>query len=270
VVTFHDVFALESPQWYSRNFVILHRTMMSRLARTSVHLIAVSQYTKDRLTEFFHIPESKITVIHHGIDPAFFNVAPAAVCAAAVALRLPTRRYLLFVGSLEPRKNLARLLSAWSLVQSNLPADLWLVVAGSGDPAVYKNAGIAELPPRVHLTGYVPEQHLPGLYAGSTGLLYPSLAEGFGFPPVEAMAAGVPVLTSSVSALPEICGTAAHYVNPFEVEDIAQGIRLLSTDESLRVRLSVAGPVHARKFNWQTTADSTIRLLRQVSFGAAA
>jgi len=261
VVTLHDIFPLESPQWYSQAFVDWYRVMLSSLAKRSRHIIAVSHYTKSRLRQFFNIPDEKITVVYHGVDSAFSSVTQDQVSAARVALQLPSLNYFLFVGSLEPRKNLSRLLAAWSSIAHELPADLWLIVTGAGDRAVYQGSGLAPLPPRVHMTGYVPDLHLPGLYAGSSAFLYPSLAEGFGFPPLEAMAAGVPVLTSKVTALPEICGAAAIYVDPYDVHSIAESLLTLSLDQTLRIRLADLGRTRARDFTWERTTAHTLRLL---------
>jgi glycosyltransferase involved in cell wall biosynthesis len=263
IVTFHDLFPLECPQWYRTNFVLWYRLMLNRLAATSTHLIAVSHYTKKKMCQFLRVPEDKVTVIHHGIDPAFFSVTPADVDNAAATLQLPSRRYLLFVGSLEPRKNLGRLLAAWAKISSELPPDLWLVVAGAGDRKVYENAALGQLPQRVHLTGYVSDAQLRGLYAGAMAFVYPSLAEGFGFPPLEAMAAGIPVLTSNLSALPEICGSDALYADPTDTADIARSLKLLATDTSLRQRLADAGPRRALQFNWDKAAALTLAVLER-------
>lgn len=235
--------------------------MMRRLAHSSLHIIAVSRYTKARLSHFFGLHEDKISVVYHGIDEAFFNVTPSAVQESVNSLRLPSPRYLLYLGSLEPRKNLGRLLDAWSRIVSKLPSDLWLVIAGGGDRAIYQGRGFGVLPKRAHLTGYIPDRQLHGLYAGSVALLYPSLAEGFGFPPLEAMAAGVPVITSNTSALPEVCEDCALYVDPLDVDHIARTVLTLVTEDSLRARLAEAGPSHARKFTWERSASQTLKIL---------
>ena len=262
VVTLHDIFPLESPQWYSQAFVDWYRVMLSSLAKRSRHIIAVSHYTKSRLRNFFDIPEEKITVVYHGVDGAFACVTQNQVLAARAALQLPSPNYFLFVGSLEPRKNLSRLLAAWSGIVNELPSDLWLIVAGAADLTVHQGSGLAHLPERVHMAGYVPDLHLHGLYAGSSALLYPSLAEGFGFPPLEAMAAGVPVLTSNVTALPEICGAAAIYVDPRDVHSIAKSLLTLARDPSLRTRLADLGRTRAREFTWERTTENTLRVLK--------
>lgn len=262
VVTFHDLFAVDSPEWYSKAFAQWYGLTMRRLAAGAVHLIAVSEYTKTRLVKRFDIDASKITVVYNGVDLERFYPTPEKSSEARSALNLPSSEYLLCLGSLEPRKNLTRLLAAWASVLPELPQDLWLVVAGSGDQGVYTNANLGKIPDRVMMTGYVSEEHLRGLYAGSLGFVYPSIAEGFGLPPVEAMACGVPVLTSSVTSLPEVCGDAAVYVDPLDEASIAGGIKRFVQDIHLRQRLALAGRERAKRFTWRSAADGTLSVLR--------
>jgi glycosyltransferase involved in cell wall biosynthesis len=171
---------------------------------------------------------------------------------------------VLSVSSIEPRKNVARILQAWQRALPTLPSDLWLVMTGKrGKPSVFGSADFGPAPERVHFTGYVPDTLLPGLYAGAQAFLFPTLAEGFGFPPLEAMACGLPVLTSNNSSLKEVCGGAAHLVNPLDVNDIARGIIPLIFDASLRSRLRERGLTRARQFSWDATAQKTAGLMRQ-------
>lgn len=265
VVTFHDLFPLDSPEWYTTAYVAWYRVLLKKLAKTAIHIIAVSEYTKRRIVERLGVNQSKISVVHNGVDESFFRTPRFPSRAVRSALKLPSARYLLCVGSLEPRKNLTRLMAAWAQIVSDLPSDLWLVVAGSSDRSVYGSAGIEKLPPRVFLTGYVPDCFLIGLYAGSLGFIYPSLAEGFGLPPLEAMACGVPVLTSRVTALPEVCASAVLYADPTNVADISRSIKLLVIDASARERLSALGRERAGQFTWERTAEQTLRVLTGIS-----
>ncbi len=266
VVTFHDLFAVDSPEWYQKAYASWYGYSLRKLARTAKHIIAVSEYTKGRIMACFGVDPAKITVIHNGVDAAWFNATREAAPAARSALQLPSARYLLSVGSLEPRKNLKTLLKAWKNLVSELPSDLWLVISGACDQNVYRDAGLNELPPRVFLTGYVPDESLPGLYAGSLGFIYPSLAEGFGLPPLEAMACGIPVLTSNTTALPEVCGTAALYFNPADANDLSRSIQLLVREPSLQQKLSCLGRDQAARFNWERTAEQTLGVLRAIAF----
>ena len=266
VVTFHDLFPVDSPEWYRKSYAVWYRMLLSTLARTAQHIIAVSYFTKERIVERFGVNAAKITVIHNGVDHEVFRPThPDRVKAAGTALNLPTSRYLLCVGSLEPRKNLKRLLAAWSALLNELPSDLWLVVAGSKDPQVYRSAGIKELPERVFLAGYVPDCYLSGLYSGSIGFLYPSLGEGFGLPPLEAMACGVPVLTSRISSLPEVCSGAALYVDPTDMDELVRALRVLVKDASRCSILSAVGRERAREFTWDRASAETLRVLQRVA-----
>ncbi len=268
VVTFHDLFPVDSPHWYKPAYASWHGFIMRNLALSASRIIAVSEYTKRRLIERFSVDPSKITVIHNGVDSKFFSTSHAAVSGARAALQLPPGKYLLSVGSLEPRKNLKRLMAAWENVAAELPSDVWLVVSGSCDENVYKNAGLKEWPARVFLTGHVPDEHLPGLYAGSLGFVYPSLAEGFGLPPLEAMACGVPVLTSDATALPEVCSSAALYFDPTNTDDLSRTIKRLVDNKDLQRKLSILGRERAACFNWERAAEQTLHVLRTIASAA--
>ncbi len=266
--SFHDIFPIDSPEWYNPVYARWHQFLMRSLAKTATHVIAVSQYTQSRLVNRLGVRPSRISVIPEGVHSAFSEVPPSAAPAARQALNLPSEKYFLSVGSLEPRKNLRRLVIAWAEVVDDLPPDLWLVVAGSGS-SIFKNDGLQVVPKRVFMTGYVPENHLHGLYSGSQAFLYPSLGEGFGLPPLEAMAAGVPVITSSLTALPEVCSSAALYVDPTNVSAIAGAIKLLSSEVTLRLDLAERGRRRAAKFTWDKTAAQTLEVLQTLAQRAA-
>ena len=173
-------------------------------------------------------------------------------------LGLPGRSHLLSLGTLEPRKNLLRLLAAWAAACGQLPEDLWLVLAGEpGSRRIFKNVDFGSIPPRVHWTGRVPDELLPALYSGATAFLYVSLYEGFGLPPLEAMACGAPVVASDTTSLPEVVGDAALSVNPLESQSIADGIRQISTGGEFRDCLRIRGLERARGFTWEQAAEKT-------------
>lgn len=265
VVTFHDLFVLDFPEWYRRSYASWSGFTLRKLAHSAERIIAVSEYTKSRIIQRLAVDPAKITVIHNGVDASWSSASLAAAPAARYALELPSPNYLLSLGSLEPRKNLKSLLAAWATVVHEMPADLWLVIAGASDANVYESAGFSALPARVFLAGYVPDRYLQGLYAGSLGFVYPSLAEGFGLPPLEAMACGIPVITSNTTALPEVCSSAALYFDPKDVSSIAKAIHTLVQNQNLRARLALLGREQAARFNWERTAEQTLRLLRAIS-----
>jgi hypothetical protein len=150
------------------------------------------------------------------------------------------------------------------VAQRELPDDVWLVVAGGEEKGrVFKYAGIQKLPPRVHLTGRVADEFLPALYSGALAFVFPSLYEGFGLPPLEAMACGTPVLASNVTAMPEVVGDAGLLVDPYDVEAIAHGIRRLVEDTALSEELRKKGLERAKRFTWERTAELTWAVLEE-------
>jgi glycosyltransferase involved in cell wall biosynthesis len=264
VCTIHDLAPLDNPEWFSPRFSAWYRWLMPRLARRVAHLIAVSEFTRIRVVESLGVKPEKVTVIPHGIDQLFFPRPEEEICTTRRKLNIPRSRYFLFVSSLEPRKNLSRLLLAWERAQRKLPDDMWLVIAGAkGRPQVFSDTPIKkDLPPRVHFTGYVAEECLPALYSGAVALVYPSLYEGFGFPPLESMACGTPVIASNTTSLPEVTADAAILVDPLEVDEIISAIALVGTDPVLRSDLSRRGIARATSYTWDATAHATLKVLQ--------
>src|SRR6202034_3968413 len=197
-------------------------------------------------------------------DARFAPLDSASILAAHKALSIPSPHYLLALGSLEPRKNLSRLLAACAQIEAKLWKDVWLVIAGGkGNKLVLGDISFEKLPPRVHLTGRVADDLLPALYSGALGSVYISLYEGFGLPPLEAMACGTPVLTSNVASLPEVVGDAAITVDPLNVDAIADALSRLVEDSALRAALRSAGLAQAARFNWDETARATWKVLHE-------
>jgi glycosyltransferase involved in cell wall biosynthesis len=194
--------------------------------------------------------------------------SPAEVAALRRRLGWPAeRRYLLHVGTLQPRKNLGRLVAAFAAIASEEP-DVELVLAGKRgwgreDPAAL--AGHLGVGTRVHLLGYVPRTELPALYGSATAVVVPSLYEGFGLPVLEALACGVPVAASWGSSLPEVAGSAALYFDPLDVDELAGVLRRLLAEAPLRRRLSEAGPARAREFTWERCAAATQAVLERAA-----
>jgi glycosyltransferase involved in cell wall biosynthesis len=266
VVTIHDVAPLDHPEWVMPAFAAGYQFLVPRLARRIKHIITISAFTQSRIIETIGIPERKITVIPNGVDARFRPQSASTIDAMLKDLNLPSRHYLLSLGSLEPRKNLARLLAIWSKIQKQLPDDLWLVVAGEkGHAGVFQEIKLDRQLPRVHYTRYVADSYLPALYAGAMAFIYLSVYEGFGLPPLEAMAAGTPVLTGNSTALPEVVGDAGIMVNPYDEDAIAQGIIDLIQSTELQSALKEQGLKRSALFRWENTAMATLKLLRDHS-----
>ena len=209
----------------------------------------------------------KVIIIPVEVDTRFGSQDSELIENPIHNLNLPINRYVLSLGSLEPRKNLGRLLRAWEVIYRRLPEDVWLVVSG----AKWKSVVFPEvmefetLPPRVFLTRHVPEELLPSLYAGAMGFAYLSVYEGFGLPPLEAMASGAPTLVGNRASLPEVVGDAAVQVDSFDIDAIADGLQRLIEDGSLRAALGQKGQKQAKRFNWDKTAEQTWRVLEEAA-----
>ena len=264
ICTMHDIIPVEHPEWFNARFAAWYRWLLPRLTHRVRHLIAVSQFTKDRLVERFHVNPDKITVVWNGVDAQFRPRTAEEIAEVREALGIRSPRYLLSLGSLEPRKNVRRLLTAWNRLKRELPEDLSLVVVGSkGASLVFQDAGISEIPEGVQFTGYAKQEHLPALYSGALALVYPSLYEGFGLPPLEAMACGTPVIASNTTSLPEITAGAALLVDPLDEDAIGGAILRVIRDEELRRGLSARSLAHASTLTWDASAAATRRVLEE-------
>lgn len=262
IATIHDLIPLEHPEWFNPRFSGWYRWLMPRLARRLTHVIAVSEFTARRVQQLLGVPANRITVVPNGVDESYYPRPASEIEAVRNSLAVGAGPYLLYVGSLEPRKNLAGLMRAWSIALPKMPLDLTLIVAGAaGRGAVFAQSTLGQLPPRVKFTGYIPESDLPALYSGSLAVVYPSLYEGFGLPVLEAMAAGAPVITSSTTSLPEVGGGAAHYVDPADPHSIAAALEAVVSSDSLRSRMRAQGIDRARLFGWNRCAADTWRVL---------
>ena len=265
VVTIHDASVLDHPEWFSVGFVAWYRFLLPRLAKSAVRILTVSEYSRGRLAEALAVDPERISVVPNGVDMRLESFRPEATEAVLKRLGLP-RDYVLALGSLEPRKNISGLLSAWSLLLSRreIDSNVHLVVAGSKS-SLFRDAGLSSLPERVVLTGYVPDEDLPALYSGALAFVYPSLYEGFGLPPLEAMACGAPVVASDSTSIPEVTGNAALLVDPHETESIAEGLRSVLGNADLRASLRAAGLERVKIFNWNDSARLVWKLLAEVA-----
>jgi glycosyltransferase involved in cell wall biosynthesis len=262
VATVHDLAFRHYPDAYPAAGRRYHDRSARIVAAEAARVIAVSQATADDLTELYGVEPERISVVPLGVQPPGRADEPAAArLLADLGVRGP---FLLAVGTLEPRKNLPRLLAAFGEVTDELP-DHFLVVAGpvGWGPALRPTWDSV----RVKLAGPVDDAVLQALYRSADGLAYPSLYEGFGLPVLEAMANGLPVLTSDRSSLPEVAGDAAVLVDPLDRGALAKGLVRLVGDSALRRRLADAGPRRAARFTWPATAAGTWAAYREVLAG---
>ncbi len=265
VVTIHDLGYLYEPDshtTWSRRYLDWSTRWSVTTAR---RIIAISGATRDDLVRHYGAPPEKIRVIPHGIDDGFHPLRQDV--AAREVRRLGFQQpYILFVGTIQPRKNVARLIAAFDILADSNP-ELELVLAGKrGWLAERIDAAIrtSRHRSRIRITGHVPDASLPALYSGARAVVLPSLYEGFGLPALEAMASGTPVVVSNRGALPEIAGDAALIVDPLSSQAIAAGLTA-TLDPATRARRIEAGIRHAARFRWTTAGQQTLEVIEEAA-----
>ena len=243
--------------------------VVPRSVRRASHVIADSTNTARDLTEVWHVPPEKISVVQGATDHTHFRPITDAAQIDTVRTRYGAAGapYILAVSRIEPRKNFARLIEAFyhARQQAHLPHRL--IIGGSKGwlyDEIFSKVVELGLQDAVHFCGFVADDDLPALYSGAEFVAYPSLYEGFGLPIIEALACGTPVLTGDNSCLPEAAGPGALYVNSLNVDSIAQGIVQLATDTTLRAELATKGRAHAAHFTWERSADQLLAAYHHV------
>lgn len=267
VVTVHDISYEFFPDFFSPRDRRMLGTLVPLSARRAARVIAVSEQTRQDLMRVYGIPGERIAVTHEAAAPGFAPVEDRATIEATCARYGIRRPYVLALGNLQPRKNIGRLVEAFALArrEGNLPHQL--AVAGKAqwrESEVYATVERLGLQGVVRFPGYVADEDLPALYSGADCFAYPSLYEGFGLPPLEAMACGTPVLSSHAGALREVVGDAAWVVDPTDVADIARGLLALLTDPGTARVYRERGLAHAASFSWRRLAEETLEVYRQV------
>jgi glycosyltransferase involved in cell wall biosynthesis len=271
IVTIHDLSIYLYPHFHTdANYTFVNRNI-HRAARHADCIIADSENTKKDIMRFLHVPEEKIEVIYLAASEGVSKRGDGDDMGRIRNSFGITRPYILAVGSVEPRKNLLRSLAAFkALTETDGGRDYQFVLAGGHG---WKNADFfdalrkLDIPDKIVITGYVSEDDLQALYQGAVAFVYPSLYEGFGLPVLEAMASGVPVITSNVSSLPEVAGDAALLVDPLKVFEIFEAMEAITTSSQLRKELRVKGLKQSREFSWRKTAQKTLEIYKQVCNG---
>jgi glycosyltransferase involved in cell wall biosynthesis len=293
VITVHDLGAEYLPKAHQLKQRLYLKLMTDYQLQSATQIIAVSEATKKDLIEKVHLPKNKISVVYEGFNQKLFQpVKNDTLQDILKQYDLVKDQYFLFIGTIQPRKNLERLIKSYALFlrgdaqessrrrDHNVSEDGRrdagaagprkksppLVLVGSKgwlSDEIYdlpKKLGIEE---QVRFLGYIPDEKLPTLYSGAKAFLFPSLFEGFGLPILEAFACGCPVLTSNISSMPEVAGKTAILVNPYSIDEITQGIQQISTNGKQRQKMIQSGFVQVQKFSWEKAARETLKILEK-------
>ena len=259
VLMVHDIIPLHFPNFSP--LTAYYRYYVPLVLHEAEHIICNSQSTAQDIVKFYNIPINKITPILLGYDSHHFH----SIVEDKSKSKSQECSYFLYVGRHAPYKNISRLISAFANLPANHEYQLWL--AGSLDnrytPALKKQVQEMGLVQRVRFLGYVPYDDLPKLFREAIALVFPSLWEGFGFPVLEAMGCGTPVITSNLSSLPEVAKDAAILIDPYKVEEITDAMMTIANDAGLRSHLSELGLVRASQFSWKKTGQATVEVLKE-------
>ena len=269
VVSIHDLSFEHLPQTFNRRSRTQLRLTVRHSARRAARILSLSEHTRRDIMETYGIDAERVEAIPLAAPDHFAPVTDPGELKRVRHTYGIDGEYILSVGSIQPRKNLARLIKAFASLRSNNTADALpkLVLVGKcawlydETLRAIDEAGVRDA---VILTGYVPETELPALYSGATCFVYPSYFEGFGLPPLEAMKCGAPVIVGNKTSLPEVVGDAALTVDPFDVDAIAAALERLLKDPELRRELSLKGQRRANAFDWQETARKTLKVYEEV------
>lgn len=268
ITIFHDMAYKVFPETVRSRTKMMLDSNMEQACRRADAILTVSEFSKSEILKYFPVDPDKITVMPLGIRTERFHIGYTEEQKAAVRdqYHLP-EEYLLYLGTLEPRKNIVRLVEAYGALKQKKPDIPPLILAGRKGwmyDSIFVRIQELGLEDSVWSTGYVDNEAVPILIAGAEAFLFPSIYEGFGMPPLEAMACGTPVLTSQVSSLPEVAGDCAVLVDPFSVESIEEGIRQLVENPALRRELSEKGRKRAAQFTWNRSAGIVSDVMKRL------
>jgi glycosyltransferase involved in cell wall biosynthesis len=269
VVTIHDTIHLAFPQYLpNRGAYAYARSLMWAATKRSDRILTVSESSKRDIIHYFNVDPEKIVVVYNALDERFSTEPPAEEIARVRERFQLDHGFVLYVGNIKPHKNLVRLIEAFDGLRREGFDDLKLLIIGdeiSKWPALRRAVHRLKLHKHVRFLGFQSDETLASLYRLAAVFVFPSLYEGFGLPPLEAMASGTPVVTSNVSSLPEVAGDAAVLVDPYDTTAIKEGIKRVLIDPTLREELRRKGLQRAREFSWERSVGRT----REIYFETA-
>jgi glycosyltransferase involved in cell wall biosynthesis len=269
VLTIHDILFESHPEFFPEFHRRLLKFFIPFSAKRADRIISVSEFTKKQIMKYYRVPEEKITVIYEGASDKFVPIRDMELIKPVLEKYGIKKRYILFVGRIEPRKNIVGLLNAFVYIKNKGIKDFCLVIVGNQDKIFQENELFykikeLQLESDIVFTGGVSNEDLPVLYNGAEVLVYPAFAEGFGLPVLEAMSCGTPVITSNTTSLPEVTGDAAILINPHSFQEIGESLHRLISNQGLRKELSDKGLQKARQFSWHEAARKTIEVYREI------
>jgi glycosyltransferase involved in cell wall biosynthesis len=256
VATIHDISPIVHPEWFSTKYVALYRLLTAHAVRTTDRIVTVSEFARDEIAARYPKVREKTVPIHNGVTPRDWDAGEAVKA-------LDGQEFLLFVGAMNPRKNLRTLVESYREYREQVTDPVALALAGPKRD-VFESEGLPRVD-GVQTLGFVPESQLTWLYRNAMAFVFPSLYEGFGLPILEAMSAGTPVVTSDRGAMAEVAGDAALLVDPERRGNLADALERLTTNGELRTRLAAEGPSRAAEFTWERAAEETMRVYRAVA-----
>jgi glycosyltransferase involved in cell wall biosynthesis len=256
VITIFDLSFLRNPGWFSKRYYFFYKLIVPILAKKANMVITISEFSKKEIIDLLNIPESRIRIIPCAVADFFHGITNTDKS-------LNNDQYILALSSIDPRKNFTGLIKAFKNISKK---NIKLFIAGSQNKVFSSNELKKDIKenPDIIFTGYVPDEQLPRLYKNAELFIYPSFYEGFGIPPLEAMACGCPTIVSNTSSLPEICGDASFYVNPYDTDDITKGIDQVLSNRRLQNQLISKGYERVKRYSWDNSVKILSRLIKEL------
>lgn len=268
IVTIHDLIPYVYPETVGRGYLKVFLAQMPEIAEKADHILTVSEWSKRDIVRILDVPSSKVTVTYEAPEPIYQpKDRKLSKRLAAEKYGLDTD-YILYIGGFSPRKNVKSLISAFKDILPDLNKSVKLALVGKQAREFNELLVLIEalgIEDKVVWTGFAPVEDMPFIYSGAEAFVYPSVYEGFGLPPLEAMACGTPTLCANASSLPEVVGKSALLFNPLDIPQLSEALFNVLTDERLSRTLSEKGMKRARRFTWRKTAEGTVRVYREMA-----
>lgn len=260
-ITLHDIIPLKMPETVSDRYIKIFNEEMPKMLKNCQGIITVSEFSKEDIANTFNFPKDKIYVTHLAAEDIYKPISKA-ICKNILKSKYGIDdRYILYVGGFSPRKNIIGLIESFSLIPENRRKNVKLIITGKKGLSYDRYRKRAEdlgILDKIVFTGFIPLEDLPIFYSAAEVLVYPSFYEGFGLPPLEAMACGTAVIASNLTSIPEVCGDAALFIDPYNIDELSNAIESVLNDSILMLTMVKKGLLRAENFSWDKTARKTI------------